>query len=297
MTWLDGIASGLSISRRTLLFGVLLPVVSLFIVAATIVAAPPAEHSTIVLATLVAVAAGLATASVGVYGGVMVPGLLLLGVDVRFAAAVTLFLQPLVVPLAASSHYRMGNFSRGVARPLLIGGVVGGFIGPFFAALLAKDVIARFVAVLIIIVGLIVLATHRLRGLGRSRPADDVPTRRVAGIGLTAGFSSGISGAGWGPLGVTLLILARIDAKQAIGSSLFVRAFMAMAAVVGFLTAQTAFHNVDPNWWIVFPLLAGSIAPMIPGVLLVSRLGRKRATVVITLLSILLALPTLIWAH
>jgi uncharacterized membrane protein YfcA len=54
---------------------------------------------------------------------------------------------------------------------------------------------------------------------------------------------------------------------------------------------------VDPNWWIVIPLLVGSIAPMIPGAMLVSRLGRERATIVITLLSILLALPTLIWGH
>jgi hypothetical protein len=36
---------------------------------------------------------------------------------------------------------------------------------------------------------------------------------------------------------------------------------------------------------------------MIPGAMIVSRLGRERATVAITLLSIGLALPTLIWGH
>ncbi|MEO6351155.1 MAG: sulfite exporter TauE/SafE family protein, partial [Candidatus Limnocylindrales bacterium] len=153
------------------------------------------------------------------------------------------------------------------------------------------------VAVLIIVVGLVVLTIHRLRGLGTPRAEDDVPTGRVAGIGLTAGFSSGISGAGWGPLGLTMLMLARIDAKQAIGSSLFARTFMAVAAVVSYLIAQTAFQNVVANWWIVVPLLAGAVAPMIPGALLVSKLGRARATVVITVLSIALALPTLILGH
>jgi hypothetical protein len=34
---------------------------------------------------------------------------------------------------------------------------------------------------------------------------------------------------------------------------------------------------------------------LVPGAMLVSRLGRERATVFITLLSISLALPTLIW--
>ena len=293
----DSLAQRLAVSRRTLVAGLALPVVCAVVVAVTLFAAPPNEHATILLSTLVALAAGLSSTAIGVYGGVLVPGLLLLGVDARFAAAASLFLQVLVIPLAASSHYRMGNFSRSVATPLLIGGVIGAFVGPFFAALLAKDFIARFVAAMIVLVGIVVLATLRFGGLGKIRADDDVPSRQVAGIGLTAGFSSGISGAGWGPIGVKLLILSRIDPRQAIGSSLFARVFMAAAAVVGFLAAQTAFHNVTPNWWIVVPLFVGSIAPMIPGAMLVSRLGRERATIAITLLSISLALPTLIWGH
>lgn len=293
----DGLAARLGIKRRTLILGIGLPLLALATVAATVVAAPASETSVIVFATLVAVAAGLSSTAIGVYGGVLVPGLLLLGVDARFAAAASLFLQVLVMPLAAGSHYRLGNFSRSVALPLLIGGVIGAFVGPFFAAALPKDAIARFVAGMIVLVGVIVLATLRFSGLGQVRSDDDIPSARVAGIGLAAGFSSGISGAGWGPIGVKLLILTRIDPRQAIGSSLVARVFMAAAAVVGFLTAQSAFHNVNPDWWIVVPLFVGSIAPMIPGAMVVSRLGRDRATIAITLLSITLALPTLIWGH
>jgi uncharacterized membrane protein YfcA len=294
---LEALSERHSISPRTLVFGIALPIVALVAVAATVVVAPSTETSRIVLATLVAVAAGLSSTAIGVYGGVLVPGLLLLAVDARFAAAVSLFLQVLVIPLAAGSHYRMGNFSKPVAIPLLIGGVIGAFIGPFFAAALPKDAIARVVSGMIVAVGFVVLATLRFGGLGKVREENDIPSARVTGIGLTAGFSSGISGAGWGPIGVKLLILARIDPRHAIGSSLFARIFMAAAAVVGFLTAQTAFHNVTPDWWIVVPLFAGSIAPMIPGAMLVSRMGRERATIAITLLSISLALPTLIWGH
>ena len=294
---LDRLAVRIGIKRRTLLIGIALPVASVVVVAAIVAAAPPDEASRIVLGTIVAAGAGLASAAVGVYGGIMVPGLLLLGLDARFVAAVTLFLQLLVIPLAAGSHYRLGNVSRAVVWPLLIGGMIGAFVGPLFAAALPNDVIARLVAVLIIVTGVVVLSTQQLRGIGRPRAADDVPRGRVAGIGLAAGFSSGVSGAGWGPLGVTMLILSRIDPRQAIGSSLFARMFMAAAAVVGFLTAQSAFHNVTPDWWIVVPLLVGSVSLMIPGALLVSRLGRERATIVITVLSITLALPTLIWGH
>ena len=294
---IDSLAGRLEVSRRTLIAGIVLPVLAFLVVAVVLVVAPPSERGTVFFSTLVAAAAGLSSTAIGVYGGVLVPGLLLLSIDARFAAAVSLFLQVLVIPLAAGSHYRMGNFSRSVAVPLLIGGVIGAFTGPFFAALLPKDLIARFVAAMIVAVGVLVLATLRYSGLGKVRAENDVPNGQIAGIGLTAGFASGISGAGWGPIGVKLLILARIDPRRAIGSSLFARVFMALAAVIGYITAQTAFQNVTPNWWIVIPLFVGSIAPMIPGAMLVSRLGRERATVVITLLSIALALPTLIWGH
>jgi uncharacterized protein len=291
------VAARLGIKPRTLILGIAIPLVCLIVVAATLVVAPATERAPIVLSTLVAMAAGLSSTAIGVYGGVLVPGLLLIGIDARFAAALSLFLQVLVIPLAAGSHYRMGNFSRRVVVPLVIGGVIGAFVGPFFAALLPKDVIARVVAAMIVFVGAIVLATLRFSGLGEVRAENDVPAKRVSGIGLVAGFASGISGAGWGPIGVKLLILSRIDPRQAIGSSLFARIFMAAAAVVGYITASTAFQNVTPNWWIVLPLFVGSIAPMIPGALLVSRLGRERATIAVTLLSISLAAPTLIFGH
>jgi uncharacterized protein len=272
-----------------------MPVACLLVIVATIIVAPVEERPIIVLATLVAMGAGLASTSIGVYGGVLVPGLLLLGVDPRFAAAASLFLQILVIPIGAGAHYRLGNVTRTIALPLILGGVVGAFIGPFFASSLPKDVIARLVSALIVGVGVVVLATLRWGGLGEVRPPGDVPRVRVGGIGLVAGFSSGISGAGWGPIGVKMLILSRLEPRMAIGSSLFGRVFMAAAAVIGYLLSATAFQDVQPNYWLLLPLFAGSVAAMVPGALVLSRLGRERATIAITLLSISLALPTLVW--
>jgi uncharacterized membrane protein YfcA len=294
---LERLSAQTGIGTKTISMGIMLPFLALIVIIATVGVAPADQRTTIILASLVGVAAGLSSTAIGVYGGVLVPGLLLLGIDARFAAALSLFLQVLVIPLAAGSHYKMGNFSKKVALPLVIGGMVGAFIGPFFAAALPKDVIARVVAAMIVFVGAIVLATLNFKGLGTVRDENDVPNARVGGIGVTAGFASGISGAGWGPLGVKMLILARIDPKKAIGSSLFARIFMAAAAVVGYVLAATAFQGVVPNWWIVIPLFVASIAPMIPGAMFVSRMGRERATIAITILSISLALPTLIWGH
>ena len=124
---------------------------------------------------------------------------------------------------------------------------------------------------------------------------EEVSQARVGGVGLTAGFASGVSGAGWGPIGVKLLILLRIEPRQAIGSSLVGRVFMAAAAVVGFVLSARIADEIAIHYWLLIPMFAGSVAAMVPGAFMVSRLGREKATIGITLLSISLALPTLIW--
>ena len=62
---------------------------------------------------------------------------------------------------------------------------------------------------------------------------------------------------------------------------------------------QTATSSVADemaiHYWLLIPMFAGSVAAMVPGAFMVSRLGREKATIGITLLSISLALPTLIW--
>ena len=284
--------AGMTVLR--FLANVVLPIVGIVVIVGVLVAAPAEDRTLIFLGSLVAMAAGLAATSIGVYGGVLVPGLLLLGVDPRFAAGASLFLQLLVIPLGVGAHQRLGNVNRSIAVPLILGGMAGAFVGPFFAVALPSDVIARLVSAMIVFVGVIVLATLKWRGIGEARQIDDVPTARVAGVGSVAGFSSGISGAGWGPIGVKLLILLRIEPKAAIGSSLLGRVFMAAAAVVGYLVTATAFDELEPELFMLVVLFFGSVITLIPGAFMVSRLGRETATVFITLLSISLALPTLI---
>src|SRR5690242_5005933 len=77
----DRIAARSGMTPRTLFVGALLPVISTIVIVAVILVAPTTEKSTIFLASIVALAAGLSSTAVGVYGGVLVPGLLLLGLD------------------------------------------------------------------------------------------------------------------------------------------------------------------------------------------------------------------------
>ena len=87
-----------------------LPFLAFIVIVATIVVAPGRPRSRRSSSRRsIALAAGLSSTAIGVYGGVLVPGLLLLGIDARFVAALSLFLQVLVIPLAAGSHVQAGQ--------------------------------------------------------------------------------------------------------------------------------------------------------------------------------------------
>jgi uncharacterized membrane protein YfcA len=269
------------------------PVLGAAAVVATIATAPGSDRVVLVAAALVAAAAGLSATSIGVFGGVLVPGLLLLGVEPRVAAPLSLFLQVIVIPLGATSHAAVGNVQRSIALPLIVGGVIGSVTGALLASTVPSAVTARVVAAVIVIVGLIVLATLRTGYAAGHVDHEQVHPARIGGIGMIAGFASGISGAGWGPIGVKLLILSRIDPRHAIGSSLVGRIAMAVAAIVTYAVSAAADGvTFEPRLFVV--LLAASAAAMMPGTVLLSRLGRGRASALVAVLSIGLALPSLL---
>jgi uncharacterized membrane protein YfcA len=286
----------LRFARSTAVYRTLLvvPVLGAVVVVASIATAPGGDRLVLVSAALVAAAAGMSATSIGVFGGVLVPGLLLLGVEPKVAAPLSLLLQVIVIPLGATSHAAVGNVQRAIAVPLIVGGVIGSVAGALLASTVPAAITSRAVAAVIVVVGLIVLATLRTGYAAGHVEQEQVHPARIGGIGTIAGFASGISGAGWGPIGVKLLILSRIDPRHAIGSSLVGRVAMAVAAVITYALSAAATGGVtlEPRLFVV--LLAASAGAMMPGTVLLSRLGRGRASAVVAVLSIGLALPSLL---
>lgn len=277
--------------RRALVVG---PAAAVVVVLAVVGTAPGGERLSLVAGAFVAAAAGLAATSIGVFGGVLVPGLLLLGVEPRVAAPLSLLLQVIVIPLGATTHAAVGHVKRSITVPLIVGGVAGSVSGALLASSVPQELVARAVAAVIVVVGVIVLASLRTGYAAGYVDHEEIHPARIGGIGAVAGFASGISGAGWGPIGVKLLILARIDPRHAIGSSLVGRVAMAVAAIATYAVTAAATGGVDlaPRLFVV--LLAASAMAMIPGTLLIARLGRGRASAAVAVLSIALALPSLV---
>jgi len=273
-------------------------VVAIVVVALTVSLAPAEDRGFILAASLIALGAGAALTSVGVYGGVLVPGLLLLGVHPLFAAPLSLFLQVLIVPFGAGAHVRLGNVSRPLVIPLVIGGVIGAVLGPIVASFFEAETIRLAVEILIIASAILLLVSLPLKKMQASREVGDLPTARIGVIGGASGMASGIAGAGWGPMGVTLLILSRIEPRIAVGSSVFGRIFMAAAAVLSaaivLLVTPGLYDEVHPEWILLPSILAASLAAMLPGAILASRLGRTRMSIIIATVSITLASMALI---
>jgi uncharacterized membrane protein YfcA len=270
------------------------PLVGLVVAGAAIGTAPADARLTLAAAALVGAAAGLSATSVGVFGGVLVPGLLLLGVEPRVAAPLSLLLQVIVIPLGATSHAAVGHVKRSITWPLIVGGVAGSVAGAALSSSVSGDVVSRAVALVIVVVGLIVLASLRTGYASGVVDHEQIHPAQIGGIGTVAGFASGISGAGWGPIGVKLLILSRIDPRHAIGSSLVGRITMAVAAIVTYAVAAASRGGIQLDVRLLVVLLAASGAAMIPGTAVLARVGRTHASAIVAVLSIALALPTLV---
>jgi uncharacterized membrane protein YfcA len=291
--WIRAIRYKIDIGPRQFAATMLASLIAVVVLVGSLFLAPADESGLLIGAWLVALVAGIALTSVGVYGGVLVPGLLLLGVHPLFAAPLSLFLQVLIVPFGASAHLRLGNVSRSIVVPLVIGGVIGAVLGPVMASFFEAQVIGLAVELLIILGAVLLLVSLPLKKMQVSREPGDEPTARIGAIGLVSGTASGLSGAGWGPIGVTLLILSRLEPRIAVGSSVFGRIFMAAAAVISAVVLLTTgsghFDEVVPQWELVPVILTASLATMLPGAILTGRLGRTRMSVLIATVSISLA--------
>ena len=169
-------------------------------------------------------------------------------------------------------------------------------LGPFFARSLPKDVIAR-----------LVVGAHRGRRVSWCWPRCAGAAWAASGRPVTCP-RRGSAASGWWPgsrrasrvpaggRSASSCSSCRAwsrgwpSARRSSGACSWPRPRSS-----GYLLSATAFEDVRPDYWLLVPLFAGSVAAMVPGAAVLSRLGRERATIAITLLSISLALPTLIW--
>ena len=234
----------------------------------------------ILIAVLIGLVAGILSGLFGVGGGiVMTPGIqVLLGTAPIVALATPL---PVILPTAitgALTYRRAGEIDQRAALLMSVPGIAAAAVG---AAL--TDVIDTHV--LLVITAL--LLAYQAVGILRGRRATEPKPKRAAtawtyvGIGLVAGFVSGLLGIGGGLIMVPLLAgWLGMPLKRALGTSLLAIVVLVIPGTI----VHTALGHID--WAIFTAVTLGAV----PGALIGARiaLGTQERTLRLAVGSFLL---------
>lgn len=180
---------------------------------------------------------------------------------------------------AAFLHAQRGNFH--VKAALLFGasGIVGAYFGSTGTRLVSGQVLMLVFSLLLLIIGVSMLRRVRSRTAHVCRPL------RCLVLGVIVGALTGFIGIGGGFLIVpALVLLAGLDIKTAIGTSLAVIAFNSAAGLAG----QLRYAEVD--WAFTVALTAAALAGMLPGVKLTGRIPETAVRQAFASLLIVLAI-------
>jgi uncharacterized membrane protein YfcA len=218
----------------------------------------------------------------------VVPALLMLGYDPLQVVPAVISSQLVGDFLAVFFHHRIGNVDVSiggehfkVGTTLAMFGLVGSVAAALFALKLSKFALNLYIGVLVVIVGVVVLASR-----GKER---DFSWLRLLFLGSIASFNKGLSGGGYGPVVTGGQILTGVDARAAIGITSLAEGVACIAAV---LTYFLAGKQVD---WLLALMLAIGVGLSTPvAALIVKKINVKHLKSIIGLCTVLMGLLTLL---
>ncbi len=242
-----------------------------------------------IAAAAAATAAAFLCGSLGLgFGALLMPALILLGIEPRVAVASSLIAQLVSVPLGGASHASFGHVRARILAPLLCAGFLGTLAGVEFSISIGEFLLTILIGASTIVMGLLVLTRNVLEvGAGR---ADERAVRwqALVVIGLVAGFAASAFGTGWGPVGVSLLLLAGIAPKLAVGSSVTARAPIALSATLAYFFLAGPQRIVEAG--ILVPIVAGGMFGILFGSSAARRSGDRRLHQAVGLAIVILGL-------
>jgi uncharacterized membrane protein YfcA len=211
----------------------------------------PAEAA---LGIAVGLVSGILSGLFGVGGGiVMTPGLqVILGAPPIMALATPL---PVIFPTALTGAYtygRAGELDRRAAAWMVGPGIAGAIVGSWLTDVVNTDLLLLVTAVLLAYQAVSILRGRREGA--RKQPRTPTPLL-FAGIGLAAGFISGLLGIGGGLIMVPVMAgMLGMPLKRVLGTSLLVIA----ALVVPGTIVHTALGHID---WALFVVVTIGAVP------------------------------------
>lgn len=192
------------------------------------------------LALLLSVPIGVSLGLLGGGGSTLAVPLLVLvgGVAPSEAIGMSLAIVAVTSLLAALLHARTGGVAWRTAAAFAPAGAAGALAGAQLTYLVAPDALLAIFGLLLLVIGALMLlgTTRRAAQRACARPAEPRGLTAILAAGAVVGVLTGFLGVGGGFVIVpALLLLCRLDIKQAVGTSLVVIAVNAAAGLLGHL--------------------------------------------------------------
>lgn len=203
--------------------------------------------------------------SLGLMGGggsiLTVPVLIyIVKMDPKDSIALSLAIVGVTSLFGLMKHFKEGNINKKVSLyfiPFAIGGT-------FFGTYLAQFIPAQ-IQLIIFAVIMILAAVFMFKGRGNIESSDsDIKISILIPIAIALGIMTGIIGVGGGFLIVpTLVLLAGLDMKKAVGTSLLIIAINSISGFIGYL------NYIEVPWMFLIQFCAFSVAGIFIGATLI----------------------------
>jgi uncharacterized membrane protein YfcA len=182
------------------------------------------------------------------YGVSSTSFLLGIGIPPAAASASVHMAEIFTTAVSGLSHLRFGNVHKDLVTRLLIPGVIGGVLGAYILTAVPGDKIKPFIAVYLLLMGLVIL-----RKAFQSVPKQVVRSHIVP-LGLAGGFFDAIGGGGWGPIVTSTLVARGNDPRFTVGSVNLAEFFVTFSESITFILTIGLVH-----WKIIVGLLIGGV--------------------------------------
>lgn len=232
---------------------------------------------------LVGFLAQLVDAALGMAYGLTATTLLLSAGLPPVVASTTIHLaECFTTGFSAIAHHQFGNIDRVLFRRLLLPGIAGSIVGAYLLTHIDGNTIKPFIAVYLLLMGIIVITKAFLQFPPRAVNEHLIP------LGFGGAFMDAVGGGGWGPIVTSTLLARGNDARTTIGSVNACEFFIAITASATFLLS-----GVEVGWRIILALaLGGAIASPI-GAWICKYIAVKKLMLIVGVLIICLSLRML----
>ena len=205
------------------------------------------------------------------------------GVPPAIASANVHLAEVFTTAVSGLSHWRMGNVDRKLFFKLAMPGALGAGLGAFVLSNFDGAVIKPFVAIYLLVMGLIVICKAYKKNIQFKE------YKRPRLLALIGGFVDASGGGGWGPIVTTTLIGSGNNPKLTIGTVNAVEFLVALTAS-GIFTLSIGIGS----WQIIVGLIVGGALAAPVGALVCHYIRVRPAMILVGTLIIFLSLRTLL---